>query len=104
MMSGDLFIMAGSDHTKYHMVIRELPQLGVAEVLASCFIVKCFPEGESYINSTKASSLPEQIRNNLFIYFSMPIHLYPNCDSGYRLLGDGVKELKSSGGFLWQNL
>ena len=71
--------------------LGELPQLGDAEVLASCFIVNCFLERKSYIDSTKASSLPEYSKNTAFIYFSMPIHLYPNCYSGYRLLGDEVK-------------
>ena len=70
--------------------LRELPQLGYAEVLASCFIINSFPEGNSYIDSTKASSLPEYSKDNAFIYFSLPIHPQPNCDSGCGLLGDEV--------------
>ena len=73
------------------IIQSELPQLGVAEVLASCFIVKRFPEGKSYINSTKASSLPEYPKDNAFIYFPMPIHPQPNQNSGCGLLGNEVK-------------
>ena len=75
--------------------LGELPQLGDAEVLASCFIVKCFLERKSYINSTKASSLPEYSKNKPLIYFSMPIHLLPKSEiSRWRPFGDDVKNSK----------